>query len=308
MQFNLIINQILKLFIIIFIGYIIRKKGIINNEINKGLTDILMEVTLPALIISSMSIKVTQKLINNMQLISLIWIILYILVVGFTSLLANQLDLNPKRKNVFKFLLIFGNVGYMGFPIIDAIYPEHGMIYAIIANIFFNLLLWTYGIYLFIKEQSDEGEIKLSQLLNNGLIAIFIGFIILLTGYRLPGSITEALESLGDVTIPLSMLIVGSSLSNIKIKAILNNKYIYLVSILKLLLIPGLILLGLRLFNLPTIIKNISVVLFAMPSAATTVIFAEKFDADYKFASEGVFFTTLFSLLTIPLFIYLLTV
>ncbi|ADL12362.1 AEC family transporter [Acetohalobium arabaticum] len=307
MQFSIIINQILVLFIIIFIGYIIRKKEIINQEVSDGLTDLLMEVTLPALIISSMIIEINPRLVNNLQISFWVWGGLYLFIIGMISLLSHYLPFSQNQKSVFKFATIFGNVGYMGYPVIDAIYPEYGMLYAIIGNIFFNVLAWTYGIYLFTKKEDGDNKIQFEKLLNNGLIAIIIGFGFLLTGYQLPNPLTGALDRLGNMTFPLSMIVIGSSLTNIDFKTILYNKYLYLISGLKLIIIPLIIFLLLQPFTIPTKINNIVVILFAMPSAATTVVFAEKFGADYTLASEGVFVTTLFSLVTIPFFIYLIT-
>lgn len=266
-----------------------------------------MEVTLPALIISSMIIEINPRLVNNLQISFWVWGGLYLFIIGMISLLSHYLPFSQNQKSVFKFATIFGNVGYMGYPVIDAIYPEYGMLYAIIGNIFFNVLAWTYGIYLFTKKEDGDNKIQFEKLLNNGLIAIIIGFGFLLTGYQLPNPLTGALDRLGNMTFPLSMIVIGSSLTNIDFKTILYNKYLYLISGLKLIIIPLIIFLLLQPFTIPTKINNIVVILFAMPSAATTVVFAEKFGADYTLASEGVFVTTLFSLVTIPFFIYLIT-
>lgn len=307
MQFSVVINQILTLFLMIFVGYIIDRKGIINEKINQGLSELLVDVTLPALIISSMMLKINSKLITNIKIISLLPIIIYFCIIIFVTFFTKSLSISNQRKTAFKFLLVFSNVGYMGYPVLNAIYPEYGIFYGVIANISYNILMWTYGVYIFVKDKSIEEQLQLKQVLNNGVIATGIGFILLITGYQLPLPIAGALESIGNMTFPLSMLILGSSLTNIKFKRIFSNKYVYLLSGLRLLLIPSLIFLTLKQFGLPTIINNVIIVLFAMPAAANSVIFAEKFDGDREFASQGVFLTTLLSLFTIPLFIYLIT-
>lgn len=308
MHFNIVINQILVLFLIIFIGYIIRKKGLINEEINKGLSNILIDLTLPALIISSIAaIELKTEIINNVKTIALISIISYLIVIIFTNIFLKGFNLPRKKKTVFNYLLVFGNVGYMGYPVIGAIYPQYGIFYAVFYNIFFNILIFTYGIYIFTTDQGT-GQIKLKKFLNNGIIAIIIGFIFFITGLKIPGIINGALESLGEMTFPLSMLIIGSSLTNVKFATIFKDRYLYLLAFLKLIILPLAGLLIIRHFNLPTIISNISIMLLAMPSAANGVIFAERYDGDYNFASEGVFFTTLLSLVTIPLFIWIINI
>ncbi|SJZ36879.1 AEC family transporter [Selenihalanaerobacter shriftii] len=307
MQFTIIINQILILFLMILVGYIVRKKGIINQEINEGLSNLLLEVNLPALIISSMTITINPTLITNIKTISFISIIIYLILIIVVTFLMKFLSISKRQKPVLNYFLIFGNVGYMGYPVIDTIYPEHGLFYAVIANLFFNLLMFTYGIYIFTKDNKNNEGISLKNLLNNGLIATVIGFILLFTGWQIPTFINGGLESLGNMTFPLSMLIIGSSLTNINFKTILSNTSLYLLSGLKLLVIPFIILLILKPFNIPKVINDITIILFAMPASASGVIFAEKFDSDYEFASEGVFFTTLLSLFTIPIFVYLIT-
>ncbi|ACL69055.1 AEC family transporter [Halothermothrix orenii] len=301
---GIIINQILVLFLIIFLGFVLRKKQLINEEINKGLSNILVDVTLPALIISSMAIEFNPDIMDNIKKIGFISIASYLTVIALVLIFTSKLSLPSKRKTVFKFLLIFGNVGYMGYPVIDTIYPELGILYAVINNIIFNVLVWTFGIYLFIKDEKGS-NIKLHNLVNNGLIAVVIGFILFLGNIKLPLPIEGALDKVGEMTFPLSMIIIGSSLTNVRFKTIIKDYYLYLLCLLKLIAIPLIGFLILIQFDLPQIIRDISVLLLAMPAAASGVIFAEKFEGDYKFASEGVFITTLFSLVTIPLFIWL---
>lgn len=305
MSYQLIINQILTLFIIILIGYILKEKGYMDKKLEKGLSRLLINIILPSLIISSMIVELNKNLLENIRLIAIISIIAYITLILFVKIIMNFLSLTSNRKTVFEFMLIFGNVGYMGYPIIKAIYPEYGILYAVFNNIVFNLLMWTYGIYLFTNNEIQD-SIQWKNILNNGLIASFIGLVLIFTGYRPPQSIAGALSSLGNMTFPLSMLIIGASLAKIKFKAIFQDSYLFLLGFIRLLILPVITLLILKQFNLPDIVVNIPVILIAMPAAANAVIFAEEFDNDKTFASEGVFFTTLMSLATIPFIIYLI--
>ncbi|MFW5976773.1 MAG: AEC family transporter [Bacillota bacterium] len=305
MNFNLVINQILVLFIIIFIGYILRKKNHIDEKLNKGLSRLLVEITMPALIISSMNIQIDSGLITNIQLISFITIILYVFLIIFGNLIFKNLSLPESKKKVFIFAIVFGNVGFMGYPVLESIYPELGIFYGVFNNIAFNILLWTYGVYIYTSSSKNEG-MKWKRLINNGTIAIAFGFLILFSGINLPVPISGAIDYLGDMTFPLSMLIIGSSLANIEFKNIFTDRYLILFSSIKLLFIPFLFLLGLKQFNLPEVVKNVNIILLAMPSAANTVVFAERYDGDHNFASEVVFITTLLSIFTIPFFVSLI--
>ena len=196
----------------------------------------------------------------------------------------------------------------MGLPIITTLFPENGVILNSIKIIFFNVLVWTYGVYLFNRTEGENYNFEYKSLLNNGVIAIIIGFFLLFTGLRPPAFITGSLEMLGNITFPISMLVIGSSLVNANFKKLFLDKKLILLAVLRLIFYPLVTLLVLSFFNLEPIIYRTSVLLVAMPSAAQVVLFAEKFGGDNSYASEGVFITTLFSIITIPLFLYLLTI
>ncbi|MFW6022964.1 MAG: AEC family transporter [Halanaerobiaceae bacterium] len=306
MELSIIINQILVLFLMILIGFIIRKQNIITDDIKKGFSKILILITMPALIIKSiLSIELNQEIITNIGLMTLISFLSYLFVIIISSPIAKKLNCSTKKKNVFKFLLIFGNVGYMGIPVVSAIFPEEAVVYTIINNIIFNVYLWTYGIQIFSMDKSNKTKIQWKKLINPGTIALFTGFFLLATNIKL-GPVHGTLEIMGEMTFPLSMLIIGSSLTNVSLKKILTDKYLYYVLFLKLLIIPLAALFLIKQFSLPVMVASIGVIMLAMPSGAITVIFAEKFDSDYTFASEGIFFTTLLSLFSIPFFIWLI--
>jgi len=306
MDYNIIVHQILMLFLIIFVGYVLRKRKILNSELSEGLSKLLVEVTMPALIISSMTVTLDETLITNIKIISLITAFIYIFLVIFSNTLIRFVSLSFDKKRVFIFALVFGNVGFMGYPVLDAIYPELGIFYGIFNNIAFNILVWTYGIYLFTARKNEKEKIQWKKLINNGIIAIIIGFILLFSGYRFPVPLSGAIEYLGEMTFPLSMLIIGSSLATVSFKQTIADLNVILLTITKLLIIPFICFAILNQFPIPEIVKNVTVILTAMPSAANTVVFAERFEGDQEFASQGVFITTLFSLLTIPIFVSLL--
>ncbi len=308
MAYNVVISQILSLFILILLGYILRKMNFINEKLSKGLSRILVDVALPALIISSMMVEINKELINYVKIFTIITAVIYLTMIVLSEIISKLIKMPLAKNTVFKFILVFGNVGYMGIPIITTLFPENGIILNSIKIIFFNVLVWTYGVYLFNRKEGEDYDFEYKNLLNNGVIAITIGFILLFTGLRLPSFISGSLEMLGNITFPISMLVIGSSLVNANFKKLFLDKKLILLALLRLLIYPLLALFILSLFNIEPIIYRTSVLLVAMPSAAQVVLFAEKYDGDNSYASEGVFITTLFSVITIPLFIYLLTI
>lgn len=305
MDFAVLINQILVLFTIIILGYILRKREIITEEISNGFSLILIQVTMPILIIDSiLRIELNRNVIRNLAIVTVLTFLSYLFAILISLVFTKKMKLARDKKDVFKFLLIFPNVGYMGIPIVRAIFPAEAVIYTIINNIVYNIYVWTYGIQLFQNNRTEKG-LHWKKLINQGTIALFAGFLLLLLHLPL-GPIRGAITIVGEMTFPLSMLITGSSLVHIKGFSFLKNKYLHYQMILKLFIIPLLALLILYPLHLPKMIRDILVIMLAMPCGANTVIFAEKYNSDKLFASKAVFFSTLLSVFTIPLIIYLL--
>ena len=304
MDLAILINQILILFIIIVLGYILRKREVITEEVASGFSSLLIKITMPVLIIDSiLKIELNQEVIKNLAIFTLVGFLSYLFLIILATLVTGKLKLQQDTKEIFKFLLIFPNVGYMGIPVVSSIYPAEAVVYTIINNIIYNIYVWTYGIQIFSSDRKSKFEWK--KLINQGTIALAVGFFLLIT--RLPlGPLRGAITNVGGMTFPISMLVIGSSLINIKNFDFLKDKYLYYQVFFKLFLIPLLGLLILQPLNLPKMIRDISVIMLAMPCGANAVIFAEKYNSDKLFASKAVFLSTLLSLFTIPLIIFLL--
>lgn len=304
MDINVLINQILILFIIITLGFVLKKQNIITDDFKKGLASILIQVTIPALIIDSiLKIKLDRAMLKNLAAATLVSFLVFLFLIIISILITGKMRCSRDKKNIFIFLLAFPNVGYMGIPVVISIFPPEGVVYTIIYNIVYNVYLWTYGVHLF--SSNKNSKIEWRKLLNQGTLALIIGFLLLTI--RIPlGPVRGAIEIIAEMTFPVSMLIIGSSLTTVKISNLLKDKYLYYQLILKLILLPLAGFLILKPFKLPEMVKNISIIMLAMPCGANTVIFAEKYNGDKLFASEAVFLTTLFSLITIPLIIWLI--
>jgi len=176
---------------------------------------------------------------------------------------------NKSKRAAYESLIIFGNQGFIGYAVVFVLFGEGGIIYLVIFNIFYLILIWTYGIYLFTK---DNGEFTLRRLLNSGLISTLIGVIVLILPIRLNFLISNTLEEVGKMTIPLSMLVIGSLMATVKFKdlmIIIKDIYIWLATLLKLIIIP-LLLLPFLLLPLNPKIMMIAFIVAGMPSASTT--------------------------------------
>jgi len=303
MDFNTAINQILVLFIIMFIGTIAKKAKIIDEGIQNSISVLLMQIALPSLILSSTNIERTAEVLPNLISILIITSIAYILTILMCILTAKGLRFDQNTSAVFISLIVFGNVGFMGYPVVKAFFAETGVFYATASNLVFTAFLWTYGILLFDK----QGKIHLKKLLNLGSISTLIAILIFVFQISLPYSLQTAFDHIGKMTTPLSMLLIGALIAEIDASKLVSDKRVYLVSAIRLIIIPLATACILKFMGFNAMVISICTLLAAMPSGATNAIFATQFDIEPLFASAGVFITTLLSILTLPFTVYMLT-
>lgn len=297
MDLSVIVNGVISLFLIILVGVYADKKRIITKEINKGLTNILLKITLPCLVVSSFIFDLSDELKDN-----IIRCFIYSPLVLIISIVISYILLIPikgEKKIIIQFANVFSNCGFIGFPIVFSIYGNEGVIYASIFNLFFTAFLWTYGVILFNGKMKRE-DIK-KVLLNPAIVAVFIGLIIMIFGFDIPSVLSSTLDLVGNMTSPLSMIIVGVILGNAKIISYLKDKTIYYSAFLKLIIMPCILILISRLLKDTSLVIKTLIIVTAMPAAAMTSILAESFDKESEYSAVIVFITTLFSVITFPI-------
>ena len=297
MDLSVIVNGVISLFLIILVGVYAAKKRIITKEINKGLTNILLKITLPCLVVSSFIFDLSDELKDN-----IIRCFIYSPLVLIISIVISYILLIPikgEKKIIIQFANVFSNCGFIGFPIVFSIYGNEGVIYASIFNLFFTAFLWTYGVILFNGKLKRE-DIK-KVLLNPAIVAVFIGLIIMIFGFDIPSVLSSTLDLVGNMTSPLSMIIVGVILGNAKIISYLKDKTIYYSAFLKLIIMPCILILISKLIKDTSLVIKTLIIVTAMPAAAMTSILAESFDKESEYSAVIVFITTLFSVITFPI-------
>lgn len=302
-----IIETVISLFIIILVGAYAGRTKIIDEKLNKGLTDILIKIALPFMIVSSFIFTYEDAIKNNVIKTFYYSFIAYI-IVAITSYLL-LLPIKKDKKTILHFANIFTNTGYIGFPILNSIYGLEGVIYGSIFNMFFVIFMWTYGIALFkgdFKRAELRNEIK-KIILNPSIIAVFIGILIMVFDIKLNLSILYSISSIGALTGPLSMIIIGVILSNVKIKKFVKDFTIYYGVIVKLIIIP----LSIYIISIPLVSPskaiNSVIIMTAMPASAMTSILAESFDKEKDYAVVIVSLTTLLSLITVPIILKIIS-
>lgn len=297
MNNNAAINQIFILFIIMFIGVLAKKKGLITETAEKSYSALLTRIAMPAMVLSSSAIAYDSEILPNMLSIFIITIVSYVAIIIFSYLTSKALRFDKNTSNVYTSLLVFANVGFMGYPVARALYGEIGVFYTSIVNLVFSAVLWTYGILLY----NSKGKLNLKSLANVGTISALLGILLFMLQIAIPAPLLSALDLTGRMTTPLSMLLIGALIANIDVKKLFSDWRVYWLSFVKLLLIPAATFYILKLLNMNSMVIAICTVMAAMPSGATNAIFAKEFDVNPDFASIGVFITTLLCIASLPL-------
>jgi len=296
-----VINQVVILFLIMGIGVILRKKGLLKDEAKKGFTDLILNITLPCMIISSFNQKFSTNMLFNAATILIISIGTHIASYSIGKIL--YFKSSDDKKNILRYLTVFSNAAFMGYPILEALYGKIGIFYASIYCIPVRIFMWTLGVMLFTKK---KGTNYFKQVfLNPGIIAVGIGIIPFLLSVEFPVVINKTLTMMGNMTTPLSMLIVGAMLADADIKGIFAGEVFY-ASFVRLIMIPMVTLIVLKSIGISGEVLGTAIVLTAMPAGTFTAILAGKFHANEIFASNCVFVSTVLSIITIPLIILLI--
>ncbi len=313
MEVSVIIQQIFVLFILALIGLIATRLNIIQRDIKTGLTKIIFNITLPFLIITQISsLEVDRDILLNWGMVILFAFLSIILFLQIGRLSYRLLRLPAQKAPIHVLHTAFGNAVFLGFPILDAIFPNgDGLLYGIIYFLTQNTMMWTLGIFIFTREDHKRKIDSLKNLLNPNTIAFLIGLAMLLLNIKIPGFMFETLQGLGKTTLYLAMLYIGAILADVNFKAIVRNKSTFVLSFNKLILGPLILMVILRYvlaftpLSLNATAQTVVIIESAMPCMTLMVILARKFGKDDFYATQNLSISTLLSIVTLPLVFYL---
>lgn len=306
LSLNSFLQEMIPLYFMVFIGLFCRKMNIFNEKSKDTITQLLLNVTLPLIILYSLNATFTYDIVIDMLWLTSMSLFIIFASVIYAAWLRKRAKLPKAQKTVYESLIIFGNQGFIGFAIIYIIFDEPGMMYITIFNVCYLFLIWSYGIYLFTK-QKNAVNWKL-VFFNPGTLSTSLGVVVLFSPYTWPNFILDTFEMVGKMTIPLSMILIGILLAEMKrsqINMYIKNRYIWKAALFRLCIIPTFLFVFLM-FQVPYHLFVVAVLTSAMPSASTVSIYAQKFGGDSSFSSVGVIVTTVLCVITIPLLYYVL--
>ena len=307
-----LIGKIIGIFVIIFIGYTAAKISWISPGSMKTLNKILLNIASPCLIIHIM----TTFTIPEGTWVLTGWILGILVVVYAVStltgwLFARQVRAPREERGIYMYALTYTNNGFLGLPMAAAVFgaESQGFFLMVLGNLFTIMITFSLGIMTIARNHTSRPSLRetLRPMLNIPIITGLLGVALMLLNVTLPDAADEILKMLGDMMVPLSMLIVGAQLAGSRPRDVLLDKKYYWLSALRLIAIPGILYLLLIWLHVPPMATVIPVLTVALPSAALVVVFAEEYGKNTKLAAEIVFITTLFSILTLPLALLLVS-
>lgn len=292
------------LFLLMGVGLICYKRGLITDEVSKKLSSIVVNVANPALVLTAC---MGEEKIRGEELFTtvIIMFIMYPALIILASILPGILRIEKNTRGIYRAMTVFSNIGFMGFPVITALYGNGALLYATPFIIIYNVLIYTYGVASIRgKKESEKGKDSLSPvslLLNPGMISCIITIVIYLLNVPVPAFIQETVTYLSSLTAPLSMMIIGASLAVMDVKRLFADSKLILFSVIKLLVLPvlGLFIIGRFVEN--QVILGVCMVMLATPVGSMNAMLAQQYGGDYETASRGVALTTILSVATMPL-------
>lgn len=293
-----VLGKLFVIFALIAVGYAARRKEILDAHLQMGLSRIVLVIAMPALVLSSANVSYSQDRMNNILIVFGCAVVYYLLGIPFSHLIARAIKLDGDRKRVFVSLTVFANVGFLGYPIISIFLPETGVFYAVFFNIVFQLCIFTYGTSMMARTKMQN---PLKLLRDPNVLSAILMVLLFVLRIKLPVPVQETLSVLGGLCTPLSMLVIGSMLAQINLRELFTDTPLYVMSFLRLILMPAVGILVLKLAGVSTELATVIAIMLAMPAATTTAIFGEQYNCDPLMCSKGIVLSTLFSLVTIPI-------
>lgn len=292
---------VLALFVMLIVGYIARKVNIINDNVSKALSTIVIKVGQPFMIVGAM-IKIeysAERLKNGFIVLGLgIAFHAVLAVVAFFAVFKYK---NINERKICEFASIFGNCGFIGFPLVESILGAEGLFYASFFIVSFNLFTWTWGIIILARGREDIKINPKSMILNYGTLPCIIGLVLFVSRLPIPGFVATSVSYLGSICTPISMLITGALIATVPIKDLFCDLKVYSACGIKLIIAPALMTLLTWAFGFNMIYVLFMAVVFAMPTATATVMFAELYEIEKKKAAVTCGLSSLLSMLTMPL-------
>ncbi len=294
------IEVMVELMLIVLVGYVAGRRGYMDDAFNKKLSNLIVDITCPALILSS---TMGDQLPDRRLIIPLLIVgfITYIILTLVGIYLPRYITRKKDLHGAMGFALMFGNVGFIGYPIVSSIFGHEAIFYAAILNVPNTLFVFVVGSML-ISGNGGKIRFSLKTLFSIPMLAAYLAILIVALGIdNIPEVISMPLTTIGAITVPGALLIIGYSMSKLRMSEMMGSATVYVTAFFRLIAIPVAAFFLFRFMGFSPLVVNINTVLVGMPVAAYGTIFCIKYGADEKWMTEVTFITTLLAIVTVPI-------
>lgn len=290
----LVAGSVATLFLMMAVGFFFARQGWLSESTLSQLSQLLLKVVAPCIMISSLQVDFSSQMLRTILLALAVLLGLYV-IYGLVSHFLFRKQPEETRASL-RFGIVFGNVGFMGLPLITAVLGQEAVIYCLMSIVILNVGNWTYGVVL----MGERVSLK-RALLNPGVIGMAIAMALFLARISLPTPLLSAVTYIGDLNTPLAMVIIGGQMASANLAVTFRERRLYLATAIKLAAIPLITLAVLLPLGLDPLMFQTIVVLAGCPAAGATSMFSQMFHKDTVTAARLITLSTLLSIITLPL-------
>lgn len=306
MELSAVLDQMIVLFVCIAAGAAAARTGVMTREGNQHISNLVIHITCPALILSAALSEETPQLppalMGELLLLS---VGTYAVLALLAWVLPKVLHVPREKRGLFRFMLVFSNVKFMGFPVVEALLGQEGLFYAAVFNIPFDILVFSLGVW-YMSGGRAKTKAAWQTLLSPAIVASAAALAVNLSGVRLPAVVGKCLQFVGGITSPASMLVLGASIGGLSLRVLAGGWRVNVLLLLRQFLIPIFGFFLLRPILSDSVVLGMMVLMLAMPIGSITTMFCLQYEQDEALGSRSVFLSTLISIAAIPILVWLL--
>lgn len=287
------------LFIIVVLGYALCKLGYMGEDFDRKLSSIVVDVTCPLLILSSV---MGESLPDRTLILPLLGVgfLTYVLLLVFGFFVPRLIAADRDDQGMIGFALMFANVGFIGYPIVSSIFGAKAVFYAALLNMPNTFFIFTAGVML-VKGEYSVRKLNLKLLFSPAMIAAFVAALLVALDVHTPEIVARPVTMVGNITVPAALMIIGSSMARLPLHDIIGSPKVYVASVVRLGVVPVSLYFLFKVCGVSDIVNEINAVVIAMPVASFGTMFCMKYGRNPALMTEMTFITTVGSIFTIPL-------
>ncbi|MDO4805262.1 MAG: AEC family transporter [Lachnospiraceae bacterium] len=296
----LLFQQMLALFIFLLIGYFMRKKQILDAKGSHAISWLIINIACPCMVIAS-ALSGEDLSLQMFRDTFLLCLATYAALIAISLFLPALLGIPKENRNTYRLMTIFSNIGFMGYPLLSAMYGSGCLVYASISNVIYNILFYTFGIRTMQRDSNASEPLRLTNIVNPGTLACVVTLVMALARPPVPTFAEAVIKNLGALPASLAMIVIGSSLTEFRFSEIFSDWRDLAFSLAKLVIVPIVLITIAKRFVTDPVLLGILLVNCATPVGSLVVLAVQQYGTNERLAAKVVALTTVLSVVTIPI-------